>query len=171
MLYIFAGESLRCDLYSRVSFRNGGSGFCWIRKSTAKCDYMHEEEEEVDDDGELEPAEGGPLLDPWCEEVYRGNKAFLIQLGLALIWILLALFICLGSMISLFCFIRQQENRAARWVLTARDGKHQKLVLARALMYFIVFVLVWLPSIVSLALSTEELRYVVVTLMPLQGMF
>ena len=98
-----------------------------------------------------------------------GEKSFLKQLAMGLIWILIALLISLGCMISLFLFVRDQENRAAQWVLTARDGRNQKLVLARAIMYFAAFVSVWLPSILALAMGTPKFNYVVASLMPLQG--
>jgi hypothetical protein len=79
-------------------------------------------------------------------------------------------------MLSLFFFVRKQELQAARWSYNAQEGRQQKKVLTKAMMYISVYALIWIPTITSLVVLEEifdvvAVNTIVAVLLPLQGFF
>lgn len=144
-----AAAAIALGLFNEIDI-----GFCHIEQSIPQCDK-----------------EGGPLFDEWCEDVFFGKGIGWYQFGMGYFWTVLSLTVIVFCTMSLFVSIRNQKNQPAKWVLTAESGKHQKLVLARAFMYLVVFVLVWCPTIIPLVLRTKTMAFLVTSLLPLQGFF
>jgi hypothetical protein len=135
-------------------------GFCWLNSSPQECGSQS----------------GGPILDEYCDAAVRGENYFVYQIAFAMAWIFLTVLVIVGSMISLFLFVRKQELQAARWSYNAQEGRQQKQVLTKAMMYISVYALIWLPTITSLVVLEESfdpvaVTTIVATLLPLQGFF
>jgi hypothetical protein len=112
-----------------------GAGFCWIDVSPKICESI----------------DIYPLLKDYCDDVVRGEDYVVYAVFFAGLWILLSILAVCGTMISLFIFVRNKERRAARWgAVSAREGRQQKRVLAKAALYISVNLLVWVPSIVAI---------------------
>lgn len=139
-------------------------GFCWIDVSPKVC----------------ESTDSYPLAKEYCDDVVRGEDYVMYALFFGVIWIPVALLVICGTMVSLFLFVRKKERRAARWGgASASESRQQKRVLAKAVQYISVYLLVWVPTLVTILTrlgSEGEQVFGVNSLipsifLPLQGFF
>jgi len=76
--------------------------------------------------------------------------------------------VCMGM---LFWSVRTQEQRVARWSTSAANGRHQKRVFIKSLLYVTAFMIVWLPNNLQQYVNFPRafLHYIGPVFLPLQG--
>ena len=88
--------------------------------------------------------------------------------------VFLNLLIVLISMVMLFCAVRKQEKRAARWSQTAAEGRASKKVIYKAILLIGTYLVVYVPAIVCLFFDhwyPQTIPLVMVIFLPCQGIF
>lgn len=111
--------------------------------------------------------------DPLCTS-QKANSDWIwsLSLSMALVWIMLALVVVIVCMVLLFLTVRFQEKRMRRWSQHAAEGRRQKQVLNKALLYIGAFLFVWTPTILR---QFNVIKYgivqdaIVSTFLPMQG--
>lgn len=134
-----------------------GLGFCWISNSPPDCWWRL----------------SGPILDEYCDAVGNGTDTFFYQIGFALAWVALMLLVIMGSMLSLFLFVRKRELQVARWHHNHRRRSQQQKVFFKAIMHLSAYAIVWIPTAVAqtggAAFDGELVNIMVALALPLQG--
>ena len=84
------------------------------------------------------------------------------------------LLIVLVSMAMLFCAVRKQERRAARWSHSAAEGRASKKVIYKAILLIGTYLVVYIPAIICLFFDhfyPQTIPLVMVIFLPCQGIF
>jgi len=112
--------------------------------------------------------------------VTRGKRSslYLLVFGLSPVFLTLVVIpVCMGM---LFCFVRRQESRAARYSIAgtgaASTGRRQKRVFIKSMLYMgaglpacIICLIISLDSFGVIQVNYRILSYVTVSILPLQG--
>ena len=141
------------------------TAFCWIEVPVVECFFESRH----------------PLLEDYCEEINPMSATnyllFKLVLGFAVIFFTLVLVFC--SMVSLYLSVRTQERRAARWSSNAAEGRAQRKVFTKGMLYISAYLIVWIPSVLAVSLDADSigpqggllLNTIVSIFLPLQGCF
>ena len=139
------------------------TAFCWIEVSPIECYFVSHY----------------PILQEYCDEVNPlGSNYLLYKLLLGFAVIFFVLILVLYSMISLYLSVRTQERRAARWSSNAAQGRAQRQVFTKGMLYISAYLMVWIPSVLAVVLDSETITHmggliintVVSFCLPLQGL-
>ena len=139
------------------------TAFCWIEVSPIECYFIS----------------FYPMLQEYCEEVNPlGSDYLLYKLLLGFAVIFFTLILIVYSMISLYLSVRTQERRAARWSSNAAQGRAQRQVFTKGMLYISAYLMVWIPSVLAVLLDSEMITHlggliintVVSFCLPLQGL-
>jgi len=135
-------------------------GFCFINANPPECTYW----------------ETGAVFDEYCETALTGENLLINQAAFANMWVLLIIFVIIYSMISLYLFVRKQERRGAFWIYNNQDRRLEKKVLAKAIMYISVHLLIWIPTALAVLGQTligglDWSNAMLCVLLPFQGGF
>jgi hypothetical protein len=142
-------------------FNANSAGFCWINQYPMFCS------------SEFPVYEEDPALETWCSN-YPGliseEQSNQSQLRYCVPWVALVFLMVVISMILLFLTVREQEQRILRWSTNAQEGKYQKKVIQKAMLYIGSYLFMYGPQFSTLANASPTVTaFLANVFLPLQG--
>mmetsp|Transcript_45000 Transcript_45000/g.108823 ORF Transcript_45000/g.108823 Transcript_45000/m.108823 type:complete len:584 (-) Transcript_45000:370-2121(-) len=110
------------------------TGFCFINSNPPECFLW----------------ETGAVFDEYCETAQSGDGHLIYQVVLATGWVFFNIVVIIYSMTSLYLFVRKQERQGAWWIYNNQNRRLEKKVLAKAIMYISVHLVIWIPTFLSI---------------------
>ena len=150
-------------LLATQQFNLNNTGWCWVTEYPYICSDNYYGKE--------------PHLEPWCNDypaLVSERSTNIIQAFLFSIAMVLVIFTVAISMVLLYITVRRQEQRSAQWSEASREGRYQKKVVQKAMLYIGSFLLIYLPT-TALAMgraSNPDYEDLIMNILwPIQGVF